>query len=309
MDRSRGLDFVVIGTPRGGTTSLFKYLQPHERIFMPVEKEAPFFADEAQFAMGWERFWSSHFGTSTGQHLLGKVSPTYLADPRVPSRMGGAMPNTKLILLLRNPIDRAIASHGMYKRWGVETLSLEQALRDALEPAALSAARTLISHSDREESQRHIVVGEYGRCLSAYLEYYSRDNILILFTENMKSNPSEVMRRTLRFLGLDDKWKSPTLGRIFNRGGAREIVPGLGLLRRHIHQVPRLLRPWRLMPQAWRRWAWFWLQTWNVRKGSGAEIVPDDMRRRLISFYRSDVDLLVRLGGEVPPWPEFHAVV
>jgi hypothetical protein len=78
-------DFIIIGAQKAGTTSLFEYLRMHPGIYMPSEKEIPFFCDDPLYARGWDTFAWRYYASAPGGSLWGKVTPNYLVDPPVRS--------------------------------------------------------------------------------------------------------------------------------------------------------------------------------------------------------------------------------
>src|SRR5512134_2872554 len=103
------LDFIIIGAQKAGTTALFRYLRRHPRIYMPLEKEIPFFSDDVLYARGWEQFARRYYGHAPPDRLWGKATPRYMIHPDCPSRIRATMPDTRLIALLRDPIERCIS--------------------------------------------------------------------------------------------------------------------------------------------------------------------------------------------------------
>src|SRR4051794_28578727 len=101
-------DFIVIGTTKGGTTSLWRYLSDHPDIFMPTRKELRFFSNNERWRQGVE--WYARQFEGAGEHqLVGEASPQYTSWPRyphVPERMASVVPNAKLIYLVRDPVAR-----------------------------------------------------------------------------------------------------------------------------------------------------------------------------------------------------------
>src|SRR4051794_6700075 len=86
-DAGRTLDFIIIGAQKSGTTSLYKYLQPHPSIYMLPEKEAPFFSAEALYSRGWEWYRQEFFSQAPPERIWGKATPMYMANLQVPERI------------------------------------------------------------------------------------------------------------------------------------------------------------------------------------------------------------------------------
>lgn len=121
------VDFIVIGAQKAGTTSLFHYLRAHPRIHIPLVKEIGFFSSERKFRKG-VAWYLKQFADVHPQQIVGDVSPQYMAHPAAPARIHGLFPDTRLIAILRNPVDRAHSGYRMAVRRGGEKRTVEQAL-------------------------------------------------------------------------------------------------------------------------------------------------------------------------------------
>ena len=123
-------DFLIIGTQRGGTTSLYHYLQAHPCIRPASTKEVHFFDTKFHKGLAWYR---GHFPTRIEQSsvnrlhghslMTGEATALYLFHPHAPKRVAKALPFVKLIVLLRNPVDRALSHYYHAIKHGYETLS------------------------------------------------------------------------------------------------------------------------------------------------------------------------------------------
>ena len=113
------LDFLIIGAQKSGTTSLFKYLNQHPDIAMPADKEAPYFTNDELYSAGWQHYLGNYFTGYDQELLWGTASPQYMSDLRAAERITRDLPNTRLIAILRNPIERAYSHYLMQKRRGL----------------------------------------------------------------------------------------------------------------------------------------------------------------------------------------------
>lgn len=133
------VDFLVIGAQKSGTTSLFHYLRAHPRIHIPFVKEIGFFSNERKFRKG-VQWYLKHFSDAEPHQIVGEVSPQYMAHPAAPGRIHSLFPDTRLIAVLRNPIDRAHSAYRMAVRRGGE----KRAVEEALSPPPITAITTSI---------------------------------------------------------------------------------------------------------------------------------------------------------------------
>jgi hypothetical protein len=122
--------FVIAGTQRGGTTTLYEYLRRHPHICMPAEKELHFFDNEDLWRLQPHPYELYHaaFAVEPSHRLLGEATPVYMYWEPALSRIREYNPAMKLILILRNPITRAYSHWNHERPAGREALSFREAL-------------------------------------------------------------------------------------------------------------------------------------------------------------------------------------
>lgn len=208
-------DFMIIGTQKGGTTSLYNYLIDHPNIG-PIFKKEPHFFDfnfykgvswyRAHFPSLLEKYYSERVHGQ--KYITGEASPYYLYHPLVPQRIKETMPTayTKFIVLLRNPIDRAYSHYQHEKRQpGVEPLSFTEAIEQ--EEERLAGEEEKMSNNIRYYSFNHrhyayLARGRYLEQLQLWLKFFPRERLLIFKSEDLYENPSQVLKQTLEFLDM-----------------------------------------------------------------------------------------------------------
>jgi|LakMenE18May11ns_1017448.scaffolds.fasta_scaffold9596315_1 hypothetical protein len=198
-------DFIIIGAQKGGTTSLFRYLSEHPRIRLPETKEIHYFDLNHEKGLHW---YLSHFPPSDGRGLLtGEASPYYLYHPLVPSRMSGALPDLKLIVMLRDPVDRAYSHYHHNRRHGYEELGSFEAAVEMEESRLNGQEEALIqgslSHSPSHQHCSYIDRGLYRRQIERWLEHYPADRFHFIRSEDFYRDPHGQTGKVCRFLGLD----------------------------------------------------------------------------------------------------------
>ena len=205
-------DFLIIGAPRCGTTSLFYYLAEHPQIVPSATKELHFFDDHYAKGMRWYR---AQFPTTVqkyyAEHMrkrdffTGEATPAYLFYPHAAERIAKALPNVKLIVLLRNPVDRAFSHYWLLSRVNKETLSFEEAIKREQAKIGSERERILVEANRASQEYRqfsYLTQGMYVDQLQHWMKYYPREQFLVLKSEDMYSNPAETIQQTLAFLGL-----------------------------------------------------------------------------------------------------------
>ena len=208
-------DFIIIGGQRCGTSSLYYYLTEQHGIASAATKEVHFFDDFYDRGLDWYR---AQFPTTAYKSyveniqkrafITGEASPYYIFHPNVPCRVAKVLPNIKIIALLRNPIDRAYSQHWLEVKGTYETLPFEEAI--ALEPERTAGEREKLLQDERYHSFAHrrytyLARGIYIDQLAHWMNYFPREQFLILKTEDLYSTPAPVMRQALAFLGLPDE--------------------------------------------------------------------------------------------------------
>lgn len=295
------LHFVVIGAQKSGTTSLHQYLNAHPEICVPTGKEALFFSDDERYSSGWNAFASEFFECSEGEHILGKVTPSYMVDPVAGPRLIERFPGTRVIAILRNPLERARSQHQMTVRRGIEDRSFTEAVAELQEPEAAVHARTLRPGYQRERGC-YLAWSEYDRLLRSYDHYFEHGRALVLFTEELARDPKVVFQRLLEFVGADASFLPDNLGQRYHQGGAGRKIPIPEWLLRST--MTRAMG--RMVPASTRRRIIYWLNYHNVRKGAERQPLGHDTTDALVSFFRRDVAELERRIGRPVPWSEFH---
>lgn len=221
-------DFIIIGAQKAGTTSLFGYLSEHPNIAPALAKEVHYFDYNYGRGEGWYR---AHFPTVWSRwrgefRLTGEASPYYLFYPHAAWRAHQLAPRAKLLVLLRNPVERAYSHYHHQVRFGVEPLTFEQAIEQ--EPARLVGEYEEILadpeyYSFNYQNYSYLARGMYANQLSQWFKYFPREQFLILPSEPFYANPGETFARVLDFLKLPH-WK-PEQYRADNSGSYEPMHP------------------------------------------------------------------------------------
>ncbi len=211
-------NFLVIGAARCGTSSFCAGLDAHPDVFFSDPKEPFFFCHDDNYEKGLE-WYASFFDRAGDAAAVGEGSTTYsklVQFPHAAERVARDLPDAKLIYLVRHPLEQ-IASHYVVLR------SHRIRVRETGATVSESFA----------ESVRHVPVlidtALYWKQISAYREHFPDERILILFFEDYKRDPADVLRRAFGFLGVDPEVSLPGAGRA--QHGSHELVEDRALLR------------------------------------------------------------------------------
>ena len=204
-------NLLVLGAQRAGTTSLYEHLGLHPGVWMSRTKEVHYFDNYADQPLDWYR---SHFPTrrwvearsrDLGYGIaVGEGSPYYLFHPAVPGRVRAALPRARLVVLLRDPVERALSHFRHERKWGFEPEESFERAWD-LEAERLGRVGDLSAPGAFDEHHNHhsyVARGDYAPQLRAWLEHYPSSQLLVVRSEDLFARPSEVMGRLFRFLDL-----------------------------------------------------------------------------------------------------------
>jgi len=193
------VNFLIVGTQKGGTTALAQFLSLHPDICFAPIKEVHFFDYDRNYQKGID-YYHSFFPNYTNQRAIGEATPIYMYLPHVAPRIARYNPQMKLIVLLRHPIDRAYSHYQMERQRGWEVLPF--ALAVALEPLRLAlpqnlederAPRRVFSYCDR---------GFYCRQLRRLYAHFPPAQVLVLLQSDLSTHHAETLRRVYEFLEL-----------------------------------------------------------------------------------------------------------
>jgi hypothetical protein len=206
-------DFLIIGTQKGGTSSLFHYIGQHPAARVSVVREVHYFDLNYTQGPAWYR---GYFPPRWDTRITGEASPFYLFHPRVPERVKQVVPGAKLIVLLRDPVERAFSHYRMNVKDGTEPLSFEEAvasehrrIRDDLERMQLDELYTGRDY----RLYSYIQLGFYDRQMQRWLRHFPAEQMLVLKSEEFFGNTERVVQRVFGFLGLDQDVRIDYSGR------------------------------------------------------------------------------------------------
>ena len=210
-------DTLIVGAMRAGTTSLFRWLSAHPLVDASVPKEVEFFS--RHYARG-EAWYRGHFPLARWASNLPsrrvEATPDYLLDPRAPERAARMLPEARILILLRDPVERAWSHWWTMRRLGLEPLGFEAALEAEAERLAPAWAELA---ADPEAAlpaaiRRYAYAGRsrYAEQVQRWLDRYPRERVMALKSEDVYARPAEELKAVQAFLGLP-AWQPPELAR------------------------------------------------------------------------------------------------
>ncbi|MGF1492953.1 MAG: tetratricopeptide repeat protein [Microcoleaceae cyanobacterium] len=201
LQPKNGPDFIIIGTQKGGTTSLYYYLALHPNIMPSLIKEIEFWEKRFEWGLDWYR---ANFPPTPADEMIltGEATPSYLDHSDVPERLFQSFPATKLIVLLRNPVDRAISHYYQWIDLKWEWRSLEMAMDLAI--AQLENLKYQTKHYAWNQPNNYIARGLYVIFLQKWLSIFPKEQVLILSSEEFYRDPAVSLSEICRFLRLPE---------------------------------------------------------------------------------------------------------
>ena len=185
-------DFLVLGTQKGGTTTLQQLLIQHPGVYLAPGKEVHYFSKHWEQPTAW---YASHYAGAAPQQRCGDITPFYLFHPQAPQRIHSLLPKAQLIVLLRDPVERALSQYFHSVRLGFETLALED---------ALAAEQERLNSGERQHLQEHSYLSRsrYLEQLDRYGALFPDQQLLVLQSEALFTDPAATWQQIETFLGL-----------------------------------------------------------------------------------------------------------
>lgn len=209
----------IVGAQKAGTTALHTYLESHPGILSGDEKELAFFNREVMYKRGLGYFRSYFPAQANGRYLMDST-PGYLYYKYCPQRIYDAFPNSKIVILLREPVARSFSGFNMYQQefydesFRARITTENREWREFMTNAFRSNEKLDISTFIKKEMEI-IESGEeceepslirrsiYSPQIERYIQRFGNDNVLVIFSEDLKQNTAETVRRVLDFIGLE----------------------------------------------------------------------------------------------------------
>lgn len=248
------ISFLTIGAQKAGTTWLFGVLHQHPDVFIPAGKELHFFSNKTNFdkGCGW---YCDQFSGLADEVAVGECTPNYLGTafgpgghkpmmaPKIPANVRAVLPDVKLLVSLRNPVDRAVSAYLHFVTRG--NISPRTRLRDAMDDYGIAA------------------FGQYAQCLEIWYESFDPDRFKILvYEEDIRPDTAklETVRAVYRFVGVDTGFvpegltdrqnprQSDVKAYLNQVPVLRESPIGQSVIKRISDRLPKFLEPWFKVP-------------------------------------------------------------
>lgn len=191
---NKKISFMCIGVQKAGTTSLHEILNQHPDINLPIFKETHFFSDNTNFSKGMDYYFDNSFQRIKEHQILGEIDPEYIFFDESLYRIAKYFKKIKIIVILRNPTERAYSHFNMTLRRGYENLDFLEALKAEHQRHGNYFEKTHFSYVNR---------GLYYKQLSKLFSVFRRENIKIILYENYKNAPEKVVSDICNFIDVE----------------------------------------------------------------------------------------------------------
>lgn len=266
-------NFLIIGAPRAGTTWIASNIREHPDIYIPRIKEVHFF--DRHYEKGLD-YYQSFFLHAAGKKAIGEATPEYLYLEEIAPLIKQHLPHSKLIVSLRNPVDRLYSRYWNAKAKYPENrhLSFEEKIR---------------------QKPLFIQEGFYYDHLLRYYRYFPQDRILILFFDDIKKDPARLLKTIYEFLEVDSSFVSPLIERRVNAASVKGALAKSRLL----SLVARGLARFRAIKSA--------TFVDRVNEGKLPPMNPKTRAWLVNEVYREKNNLLGQLiGKDLSEWNKLH---
>jgi len=192
-------NFFIVGAPRCGTTSLYEYLRRTKKVYMSPVKEPNYFSietipDNFQFKpIRDKKKYLGLFAKVKNEKAVGESTVTYLQDPKAPVLIHKAVPNAKIIIMLREPVLRTFSHYLYYNSFGFEKRSFYEAIQDNL------------AGKDKKTGKDYVRSSMYSEQVKLYLDIFGKKNTKIIIFNDFSANTKKIVKEVLVFLGINEE--------------------------------------------------------------------------------------------------------
>ena len=218
---SRVPDFFICGAARSGTTSLWEYLRQHPEIYMPAnigDKEPSYFCD--LYGMTDWQAYVSLFRDAGNKKRVGEASGPYLTSPESPGLIKAVVPNARIIISLRNPVERAWSLYKWMRANGYEKAGTFAEALEAEDKCRVGNVEFIRNNGQYYHNFLYFHSGLYHDHVKRFFDVFGRGSVHVQIFEDFVRTPIEHMRRIFSFLDVD-----PSFSPIIEKHNPSEPIP------------------------------------------------------------------------------------
>ena len=289
----------LIGAQKAATTSVYSWLAQHPEICAPMSvKDYAFFTRDEFYAKGFSHLSNFYSDELNNEKIVLQGSVHYIFFEKALKRIQEFNPNSKFILIVRNPIERAISAYQYALKFNYENLPIKEAFAKEEERLKDSDVRTL-----SELTYKHH--GLYYKQIQTFLKYFKEEQLKVVLYDDVSENSNQVVEELFTFLNIDQGF-IPEFKSLNNTGDIKnktfqKIVFGNGALRNFlVKKVFKSIISDSLKAKL--RWKIIHLNT-KEKQSTYLDAIDEDLKNELISFFKQDIEHLeVYLSKDLSSW-------
>jgi len=281
----------IVGAPKAGTSSLYVYLSSIPGIYMSPVKEPNYFSVKTISEQSRIKpirdttKYLSLFNKVKDEKIIGEASPSYLSDPAAPKLIHEIMPDARIIISLRDPVERTLSHYFMYIRNGLMKNAFHEEVQKSLKLVRVYNTRTL-----------RLETGLYAEDVQKYLDIFGPSQVKILIYEEFFKDVKKSLTEVLSFLGIDNEINN-FQSEVYNKFGvARGPIAQFILRNRNVRRLAE-----RIIPSSSRKL----FREKVLLKNEQKPQMDNEDRDVLINFFNEDVTKLQKILGRKLPWKNF----
>ncbi|WP_022853137.1 sulfotransferase family protein [Thermodesulfatator atlanticus] len=186
-------NFIGVGVQRSATTWIFECLREHSEIYVPPQKELHFFDAHFDKGLNW---YKKFFEEAKGKKAVGEITPDYIYNYKALERIAATIPNVKILVSLRHPVDRAYSAYSLLKNSYYKDISFEEAFW-------------------QKEYIKN--VGFYSKHIKVLYNLFPKKNVLIFLYDDILTCPERVAKEIYKFLDVDASFIPSSLNKTYNK--------------------------------------------------------------------------------------------
>jgi hypothetical protein len=214
---------VIVGAQKAGTTQLYTYMLKHPRCYGAAEKEVGYFSKHPKRSVAWyrSRFPWQRRVVRRQAHVL-EASPSYLPTPSALRKMQTVLPNARIVVILRDPVERAFSHYQHKKTRRLESRSFAEAVEAEIRANAFPAKWGVALEEGAKPMLGYVARGYYALQLEMLGKVYRRNRVLVLDSDKLFADTAGTCNRVFDYMGLEDFDVEPT--KVYNRGYHQDII-------------------------------------------------------------------------------------
>ena len=195
-------NFLIVGAAKSGTSSLYEYLSQHPDVYLCPVKEPCYFSDGNPRLVRTDLEYEALFNGRTTETAVGEASASYLYDPEAPGKIKALLDSVKIIIILRNPVNRAYSQWGqIFYQLGYERLSFEDALQ--AEDERIAQGKFGKTSPFYYGFYRYFHAGLYYEQVKRYFDTFDREWVQVHIFEEFIKDPIKTCKEVYTFIGVD----------------------------------------------------------------------------------------------------------